>query len=82
MNGKRLFSFFISLLILNNIKSGDYMSENKIIKDGNTILEWDKNRAYKSADEVQAILQEVVNGERKSIIAAEVAKKIGEKDTA
>ncbi len=58
------------------------MSKNKIIKNGNTILEWDESRACRSAEEIRAILQDVVDGARKSIIAAEVAKELESKDTA
>lgn len=58
------------------------MSKNKIIKDGNTILEWDESRACTSPDEIRAILNDAVSGARRSIIAAEVEKAQKNKDTA
>lgn len=50
------------------------MDKNKIIKDGNTILEWDESRACTSPDEIKAILDDVVSCAKRSIIAAEVEK--------
>ena len=58
------------------------MSKNKIIKDGNTILEWDESRACTSPDEIRAILNDAVSYARRSIIAAEVEKAQKNKDTA
>lgn len=58
------------------------MSDIKMIKDGNTILEWDESRAVRRAEEVQAIIDNIIDGAKKSIIAAEVAKVSNVKDTA
>ena len=50
------------------------MSKNKICKVGNTTLEWDESKACRTQEEIQAILDDIVTGAKRSIIAAEVAK--------
>ena len=47
----------------------------KVYKDGNTILKFNESRAVTNKEEIKAILDDVVEGAQRSIIAAEAIKK-------
>lgn len=47
----------------------------KVYKDGNTILKFNDSKAVTTKEEIKAILDDVVEGAQRSIIAAEATKK-------
>ncbi|MDO4302145.1 MAG: hypothetical protein Q4D26_12265 [Clostridia bacterium] len=42
------------------------MSDIRVAKVGNTILEWDESKAFKSTEEVQYVIDDIADGVRRS----------------
>lgn len=57
------------------------MSDIRVAKVGNTILEWDESKALKSKEEVQYVIDNIADGVRRSRVADAIINNQNDKNT-